>query len=520
MELPPDKLKPFNGCDLKKVFAYSKGQATVIRSLRSNPTLMNKQYQEDKEWETLIQEDLPFVNQVEGESGFVLLITPRILRQHESSCQNLPTSRVGFDEKSVSGRCDAIMSEEDEYLGQGGHRRTRVLPFSSSVFSRVSKAFHAHRSIATAISRADVPLFSYENITMQGELDGVEARVYNCRSTNAWGGDLAMTVTHFPHCQLSFGILFGCNDFQKRYVVQRLEQTTKESGHSLLLPGVFAELERRRHHAIFDSGITKLESVLTGPVLDGLLNSQTRINPDVEVKRSVYIDMLHLKHGLISWSKQLRKILSHAETLGTEFMNPSSLPMACDTFELTEEMGVRVNLCHGPRVTRDKGGSYYTQSIDSQVVAHSTISNSGSRQHLKRAQEDLAKTNSRITRRLETILEDYSDKIRECQTRFDGLTMTTQLSQSETSLALALAASNDSRHMRTIALVTMVFLPGTFFASIFSMTFFDWQAGEGESTVSSLFWIYIAFSVFATLATLLAYYLLAIRPKRGLDSAV
>lgn len=35
-------------------------------------------------------------------------------------------------------------------------------------------------------------------------------------------------------------------------------------------------------------------------------------------------------------------------------------------------------------------------------------------------------------------------------------------------MLLALAASKDSRHMRTIALVTMVFLPGTFFAVSYS----------------------------------------------------
>lgn len=36
--------------------------------------------------------------------------------------------------------------------------------------------------------------------------------------------------------------------------------------------------------------------------------------------------------------------------------------------------------------------------------------------------------------------------------------------QGETNVEIALATGKDSKHMRSIALVTMVFLPGTFFA--------------------------------------------------------
>jgi hypothetical protein len=42
--------------------------------------------------------------------------------------------------------------------------------------------------------------------------------------------------------------------------------------------------------------------------------------------------------------------------------------------------------------------------------------------------------------------------------------------------------------MKTISLLGAVFLPGAYLASVFSMTFFNFQAGE--PTVSAQFWIY------------------------------
>ncbi|KAF2969200.1 hypothetical protein GQX73_g4308 [Xylaria multiplex] len=159
-------------------------------------------------------------------------------------------------------------------------------------------------------------------------------------------------------------------------------------------------------------------------------------------------------------------------------------------------------------------------SSDIQRSANYMVGNLEQDRGLDVDQENMAQTNSKIMKRVKTILEDYHEDIRECQTRFEGLTMTTQLSQGETSVILGLTTSQDSRHMRIIALVTMIFLPGTFFATIFSMTFFNWQAEDGESIVSSFVWVYVVFSVVSTTATLLAYYyVVTIRPKKALDSS-
>ena len=93
-------------------------------------------------------------------------------------------------------------------------------------------------------------------------------------------------------------------------------------------------------------------------------------------------------------------------------------------------------------------------------------------------------------------------------------------------MAIALSSKKDSSQMKSIALLTMVFLPGTFMAvsflppsqisdiqnthsspsiqTFFSMTFFEWNPDKekGQSIVSSKIWIYFIFTGIFTLATL------------------
>ena len=106
----------------------------------------------------------------------------------------------------------------------------------------------------------------------------------------------------------------------------------------------------------------------------------------------------------------------------------------------------------------------------------------------------------------------------------------------EDSQKLAQAALRESSSMKTIAAMTLIFLPGTFICvsirlcyftrptqiynflttcttkadsflttkSFFSMSFFNWHAGTGESITSSL-WVYFAAAVPLTLLVILVW---------------
>jgi hypothetical protein len=67
---------------------------------------------------------------------------------------------------------------------------------------------------------------------------------------------------------------------------------------------------------------------------------------------------------------------------------------------------------------------------------------------------------------------------------------------------IAAAAKKDSAAMKVLAVMTVLFLPGTFFATLFSVPSLHWAE---ETVISSKFWIYLAFTLPCTL-TLLAFY--------------
>ncbi|MCJ1253613.1 hypothetical protein MMC24_001425 [Lignoscripta atroalba] len=84
------------------------------------------------------------------------------------------------------------------------------------------------------------------------------------------------------------------------------------------------------------------------------------------------------------------------------------------------------------------------------------------------------------------------------------------------SAQIAVASKRDSSAMKTVALITVLFLPGTFVAAIFSMSMFDWQPSSGQATnttttpsrrpsVSPFLWIYWAITIPFTFIVLAAW---------------
>ncbi|KAL2192721.1 hypothetical protein P885DRAFT_64663 [Corynascus similis CBS 632.67] len=70
---------------------------------------------------------------------------------------------------------------------------------------------------------------------------------------------------------------------------------------------------------------------------------------------------------------------------------------------------------------------------------------------------------------------------------------------------IAVATKQDSAAMKAIAVMTILFLPGTFFATLFAMPLFDFSVPPGEPVVTSRLWIYWAFTGPFTVFLLLCY---------------
>ncbi|KAK4218932.1 hypothetical protein QBC37DRAFT_478274 [Rhypophila decipiens] len=70
-------------------------------------------------------------------------------------------------------------------------------------------------------------------------------------------------------------------------------------------------------------------------------------------------------------------------------------------------------------------------------------------------------------------------------------------SDADASILLAAATKRDSSSMKTIAVMTMVFLPATFFAALFSMPTLQWDQSQ---VMQDNFWVYWAFTIPVTVA--------------------
>ena len=84
------------------------------------------------------------------------------------------------------------------------------------------------------------------------------------------------------------------------------------------------------------------------------------------------------------------------------------------------------------------------------------------------------------------------------------------------SARIAVSSGRDSTAMKTLAFITALFLPGTYIATLFSMSMFEWQVSPAESlspsssssstdTLSNKFWIYWATTIPLTIAVIIGW---------------
>ncbi|KUI61574.1 hypothetical protein VP1G_08713 [Cytospora mali] len=73
------------------------------------------------------------------------------------------------------------------------------------------------------------------------------------------------------------------------------------------------------------------------------------------------------------------------------------------------------------------------------------------------------------------------------------------------SVEMGRAMKTDSAAMKTVSIVTLIFLPPTFVSAVFSMSFFNYSADSGWA-MSDQIWIYWAFALPLTLVSVIFWY--------------
>lgn len=218
-----------------------------------------------------------------------------------------------------------------------------------------------------------------------------DATVYICRSANTWANDLALTVTYFPQSNLAFGILFGCTASIEKKVLNRLAETKEYGFHPLLLPGIFAELERERMVEVVESTIDRVEEAIfeldTGSSVTGSSRETSETgHPSGAryVRRTVWLNTTFLRTRLRIWKTQLHKMIEEIEQLSSDqsILAPGAYDKVFGYME-------------------DQHAGQYNHS-------------------------PVQRTDGLIRDRLRAIVEEFDEMIGDCSMRVDGMTIATQ----------------------------------------------------------------------------------------------
>ncbi|KAI0188201.1 hypothetical protein EV127DRAFT_513225 [Xylaria flabelliformis] len=361
------------------------------------------------------------------------------------------------------------------------------LPFSESVFRQLIKNFNVHGTIARTINRNTSCAFIRKFNSWESPLE--RYIVYNCRSTASWQGDMGLSVTFTPRTLTTKAIMFGCDEQTTQNIISRLSNSDIPEFHPMVLVVLFAELERDRLDRLVRNKISHLitQIIRTTENKNYTLNDRnsSSLSPSLATSIKDWLEMGELRNGLQAFKRKMQDMIAHADELQILF-DPEN-----DKFCIASDLDPEVL-----RGLRDAG--------------------------------------SRIRERLKHLVDEFDEHITKCATIIDGVGLASQLEWNQigredtftniqiahNGLKVAQHTRRDSELMKSIALLTMVFLPATFVATLFSMGIFEWKGMHGEIlSVSPYIWLYVAITVVITSVTLGTWYLWAMR-KRHLGQDV
>ncbi|ROV89600.1 hypothetical protein VMCG_09923 [Cytospora schulzeri] len=311
------------------------------------------------------------------------------------------------------------------------------------------------------------------------------------RSSDEWSDDMALTVTYSPENKSTQAVVFGCSNIARETFMNRLPVCDFMVYHPLTLPTMFAEAVNM--------------SMISGHINSADPARSARATNDPDLMR-LWLKVSYLKRGMEAWRQQLENMITHCEELTRDRFRVS------DTFD-------------------DSAGSTPVNTILSINVSAKSGDTDRQFDELK----DLEDSGRRIHQRLVVLKCEYDEKIRNCDTIVEGMTLAAQLEWnqigqvdaqtnleiSKYNLEIATSTGNDSKQMRSIAVLTMIFLPATFVTSLFSMSFFDLGPEPENGKVSPWIWLYVVVTAGFTGVTVSAWYFWTIlRPARRYKQAL
>lgn len=259
---------------------------------------------------------------------------------------------------------------------------------------------------------------------------------FNMRTDHSFSRDLALTTFSNLSTGQTFALIVGCDEYDKKALVEWLRLTTCSAGHPHHIPTLFAELQLRRYKALATEGWTKLLTIYADT---GQFQNESRL-PESNL-------------GEMSFSSlgNTTKILAGTYQ-STGFLEESVSHFQRDMLALRKSMSVQIPTELAP-VRKD-------------FLIHQ---------------------NKRINKRVEEMIGDCKGTLAECKMIIDGASLLVGIiwnliaqhnnamnrSIAADSRSIAEDARKDSAAMKSIALMTMLFLPSTFIAAFFALPLFN-----------------------------------------------
>jgi len=198
-----------------------------------------------------------------------------------------------------------------------------------------------------------------------------------------------LAVTHFPTRKLTFAVVFGCSREQEKTVISRLKTAREDVAHPMLLPGIVAELERKRQFDAVDDMIDELERRIleldSEPFTTRNQHGTTQVGRSRH-KTKAWHDMSFLRTGLQGQKTLLTRMRKHVD----EF----------------------------PLVAKYQSEAAYRDA--------ETVRSELETKLLDLDGDCIKKAGTRMKDRLLDLMDEYDEKIRYCLMRVEGMEMAAQ----------------------------------------------------------------------------------------------
>lgn len=134
-----------------------------------------------------------------------------------------------------------------------------------------------------------------------------------------WAGDIALSVTYIPSKRSSYAVLYGCSQELTENVTKRLKSAKNAVCHPMLLPGIFAELECKRHCELVQDAMLQRQQFIADMMKNNKYDWKTRSVDEEDISTTESVDLwtsiCDLRNGLLLWRQRLVAMVTHVDEL-------------------------------------------------------------------------------------------------------------------------------------------------------------------------------------------------------------